>query len=349
MSLSEKELQRWLDVVQTWHGANSAEGCSNTAKALNELSSFLKDLERAIAEAADNSQLILQKFPSVGKLLGELFKNTTVLLSDEVFQMVVRCSLAMAYCSGMQGRNTEKAKKWMIAQLRCATTPVLPNSNLIEFGEYWGFTGQECMEMMVDKLVSSICHDLEVMKNFTWNSDEKECYPDKPVSGQCLRELSEFCLPLVNCPQAKPLVERILCCQKSLDLISSEHENSLCVFDSVSVVFLKAVASRRDLLLSYEARTALWKRYQPSFESEILDLIEMSTVQHPTMSKEQMQDAISSRELPRACAENPELFTLSMNILSSFLARSCGSSQATKLLSVFGELCIKECNHGTRI
>lgn len=101
--------------------------------------------------------------------------------------------------------------------------------------------------------------------------------------------------------------------------------------------------------MSYEARTALWKRYQPSFESEILDLIEMSTVQHPTMSKEQMQDAISSRELPRACAENPELLTLSMNILSSFLARSCGSSQATKLLSVFGELCIKECNHGTRM
>lgn len=84
MSLSEKELQRWLDVVQTWHGANSAEGCSNTAKALNELSSFLKDLEGAIAEAADNSQLILQKFPSVGKLLGELFKNTTVLLSGDV-------------------------------------------------------------------------------------------------------------------------------------------------------------------------------------------------------------------------------------------------------------------------
>ncbi|XP_015762193.1 PREDICTED: uncharacterized protein LOC107341299 isoform X2 [Acropora digitifera] len=89
----------------------------------------------------------------------------------------------------------------------------------------------------------------------------RECYPHKPVSGQCLRELSEFCLPLVNCPQAKPLVERILCCQKSLDLISSEHENSLCVFDSVSVVFLRAVSSRRDLLLSYEARTALWKRF----------------------------------------------------------------------------------------
>lgn len=62
MSLSEKEVQRWLDVVQTWHGANSAEDCSNTAKALNELSSFLKDLERAIAEAVWNKAFMWPQF-----------------------------------------------------------------------------------------------------------------------------------------------------------------------------------------------------------------------------------------------------------------------------------------------
>lgn len=33
-----------------------------------------------------------------------------------------------------------------------------------------------------------------------------ECYPYKPVSGPCLRELSEFCLPLLTLAQAKPLV-----------------------------------------------------------------------------------------------------------------------------------------------
>ena len=62
MSLSEKEVRRWFDVVQTWHGANSAEDCSNTAKGLNKLSSFLKDLERAITEAVWN-KLKPKKFP----------------------------------------------------------------------------------------------------------------------------------------------------------------------------------------------------------------------------------------------------------------------------------------------
>ena len=39
---------------------------------------------------------------------------------------------------------------------------------------------------------------------------DREYYPYKPVSGLCLRELSEFCLPLVPLPQAKPLVSIIL-------------------------------------------------------------------------------------------------------------------------------------------
>jgi len=146
--------------------------------------------------------------------------------------------------------------------------------------------------------------------------------------------------------QAKPLVEKILCCQKSLDLISSWEENDFQVSDSVSLLFLKAVTSNKGLLLSFDARAALWKRYQPSFESEILDLIEMSTIHRPYISRSQMKDALSAKELPRACVENPELFTVAMSLLSSFLVRSGGSTQVAKLLSVFGEMCVEKCKEG---
>ena len=37
----------------------------------------------------------------------------------------------------------------------------------------------------------------------------RECYPHKPVSGLCLRELSEFCLPLVTLKQAQPSVSQL--------------------------------------------------------------------------------------------------------------------------------------------
>lgn len=36
----------------------------------------------------------------------------------------------------------------------------------------------------------------------------RECYPLKQVSGSCLRELCEFCLPLLTLTQAKPLVRK---------------------------------------------------------------------------------------------------------------------------------------------
>ncbi|XP_068725843.1 Fanconi anemia group C protein homolog [Montipora capricornis] len=348
MSVSETDVKRWFDIVQKWSSENSADKCRDTFKRFDELSSFLKELERAIAEAADNPQQVLQKYPSVGKLLGELYKNTVLLLTEDAFQTVVRCSFALACYCGAQGRKTKKAKDWVLMQLRCVTTPTLPNSNLLEIGEYWGYTAQESMEVMVDELVSSLCRDLEVLKSFTWNAEEREYYPYKPVSGLCLRELSEFCLPLVPLPQAKPLVEKILCCQKGLDLISSVQGNVFCVSDNVSVLFLKTVASRKDLQLSYNARIALWKRYQPSLESEILDLIEMSAVRRPFMSTAQLQHAISSRDLPRACVENPELFTLSMSILSLFFVRTRGNPQVAKLLSAFSEMCVEESKQGNQ-
>ena len=37
----------------------------------------------------------------------------------------------------------------------------------------------------------------------------RECFPLKQVSGSCLRELCEFCLPLLPLTQAKPLVRKL--------------------------------------------------------------------------------------------------------------------------------------------
>ena len=49
-SVSEEDVRRWFDTAQKWSRANSAENCRDTFKGLDELSSFLKDLERALAE-----------------------------------------------------------------------------------------------------------------------------------------------------------------------------------------------------------------------------------------------------------------------------------------------------------
>ncbi|XP_073259448.1 Fanconi anemia group C protein-like [Porites lutea] len=349
MSVSEEDVQRWFDVVIQWGSADTSEKCRDTFECLDELHVFLKQLENALGGLIGNPKLILQKFPSLGKFLGQLFENSVILLSDDVFHSVIRCSLALANCSNSQGTIfSRKAKSWALTQLRRASTPTLKHSNLMEVGEYWGYSAEESTEMMVDKLVSSLCHDLKVMESFKWNDKERECYPLKKVSGSCLRELCEFCLPLLTLTQAKPLVEKILCCQKSLDLISSYQDNGFNITDSVPLMFLKAVASTKGLLLSYEARVALWKRYQPSFESEILDLIEMSTIQRPFISRIELKDAISSKELPRASVENRELFEVAMSLLSSFLVRSGGSTQVAKLVSVFGEMCVEQCKDGNQ-
>ena len=52
--------------------------------------------------------------------------------------------------------------------------------------------------------------DLVIRSLYSFVShSSRECYPHKPVSGLCLRELSEFCLPLVTLKQAQPLVSQL--------------------------------------------------------------------------------------------------------------------------------------------
>lgn len=73
---------------------------------------------------------------------------------DDVFHSVIRCSLALANCSNSQGTIfSRKAKSWALTQLRRASTPTLKHSNLVEVGEYWGYSAEESTGMMVDKVL----------------------------------------------------------------------------------------------------------------------------------------------------------------------------------------------------
>ena len=75
---------------------------------------------------------------------------------DDVFHSVIRCSLALANCSNSQETIfSRKAKSWALRQLRRASTPTLKHSNLVEVGEYWGYSAEESTEMMVGKVLRS--------------------------------------------------------------------------------------------------------------------------------------------------------------------------------------------------
>lgn len=76
---------------------------------------------------------------------------------DDVFHSVIRCSLALANCSNSQETIfSRKAKSWALTQLRGASTPTLKHSNLVEVGEYWGYSAEESTEIMVDKVLRSV-------------------------------------------------------------------------------------------------------------------------------------------------------------------------------------------------
>jgi len=81
MSLTEEDVKRWYDIAKKWGRASSAEVCRETFECVHDLSSFLKRLEKDLSEEIGDAQVILQKFPSLGKLLGQLYENTVIKLS----------------------------------------------------------------------------------------------------------------------------------------------------------------------------------------------------------------------------------------------------------------------------
>ena len=57
MSVSEEDVKRWFETAQKWGSANSAIKCKDTFECLEELTSFLKDLESAFGEVVGNKIL----------------------------------------------------------------------------------------------------------------------------------------------------------------------------------------------------------------------------------------------------------------------------------------------------
>lgn len=50
MSVTEEEVIKWFESAQKWGHANSIEKCRETFESIEELSSFLRELEKALAE-----------------------------------------------------------------------------------------------------------------------------------------------------------------------------------------------------------------------------------------------------------------------------------------------------------
>jgi len=97
------------------------------------------------------------------------------------------------------------------------------------------------------------------------------------------------------------------------------------------------------LNLSYEARTNLWRRYLPSFEQELLDLVEAVKAHDSSSEAVDIKTILHSRELPMACVEYPQLFIYCEEFFRVLVIASHAAPLVIQLVENFNSSLLEAC------
>ncbi|XP_031564306.1 Fanconi anemia group C protein homolog [Actinia tenebrosa] len=349
--ICEEEVKRWLNIFQkSSEESESSERDRRALDSLDDLVSFLNQLKEFI-EKKGHPRAVLHEIPSVGKLLGMLAQNYIMQCSEEAVKIVFHCIMSLASAGNAADSATRKTISWAQSQIRhmVSPSPMCPSSVLL-IGQYIGNTATETTQIMIEKVVDSICYDLMKHDGTKWSTPANDVVPSLKHQGLTLWTLSEMCVPLVSKPVVKPLVESLLVAgNATTDLICSSSDYQMV--DCLSPRFLSSVTelTRQKAInftikgfgvkhtLSYQSLTNLWRRYQPSFENQIFDLVEAVVLRYPDASNNDVKIVIETIYLARACRDYEELFLVAIQIVYSFGRSSPQNTRLTLLLNLLKE------------
>ncbi|XP_022101665.1 Fanconi anemia group C protein-like [Acanthaster planci] len=335
MHMDQRMVKQWEERVTKWQTSDKGRNRHPNDDDIMQLRVFLRELHRRLVEWGRPS-VVLQNLPNVGRLLGRLCSIEVLRMQEADYQLVLQCVLAL-YVSQPSEQLEEKAIKWAQSQVRHSVSYYKERNPCRGIAESVGCSTSRFNHTASLKLLESIVEDLNKVPTTCWDPYTNCLVPYTQLSGTALTDLSELCLPLVtgSC-DVSPLVECLLSC----------HGNS--AREALSPAFLEAVTKSQEhayacqcsLELSHEGYVSLWTRYLPALESEVLHLIQAVVPLLPS-SELRAQILMSSRGLPRACAENPSLLTGAEKLMELLLHHTGGSASVLTTMDLFHR-CVKE-------
>lgn len=352
MELNEGMIKSWLDRIIEWERLGVTGKCIlNMTHGLMELEYFLTELKELLTKLQPRE--ILSQFPSVPKFLHSLLNNIMVQTTEDLYRLVLHCVTAVAV-SSQQPRDgiNEKSIKWVKSQIKtvCSSYPDIVSSS-VSLAEQFGLQPVGIAQQFNNELVSSLVGDLSSTASCReWSDLHRQLIPRYPIKGTTLRNISEMCLPILLKPVVRSLIEALLCCEKANDIITDSNSNSTDVMPekALSPHFLNALKDNpRDCYLSlsqgvqalsHDARVNLWMQDHLYFEDEIICLLEICCFERKYMSRKEMKEMISLRELPKALSENTSLFSISYEVIQRVIYETSGNLHVMKFVGVLLQL-----------
>ncbi|XP_072019000.1 Fanconi anemia group C protein homolog [Amphiura filiformis] len=342
LEINNEDLETWRAKVaeygnRVWESHNLAE-----------LKIFLSNLQQTILNSKINDDLKLavnlKRFPNLGQFLADLCNSNDIVLNSEIYDLVMRCVLLWSVKNPTNAFE-EKSTSWARTQIRKTVSYYKQEDPCSTLAHTIGCNPDKYNSESCNKISKEISVKLQDLPPYTWDNIAGMMLPCRSMSCEALRALSLRCVPLLKVPGSHHIIESLLACHASDSTMEPLHPGFLdAVIESQCNAYSDGQCS---IELSYHCQTALWNRYLPALEREVISLVKTLIKRQPWLSREHAVTLINSRFLPLACLENPTIYAAVDNILQAFVENTQGSPDVLRIMDYFSQALLQCSNDHT--
>ncbi|XP_061674219.1 Fanconi anemia group C protein [Syngnathoides biaculeatus] len=323
VQVQQTEMQLWLDKVEAWGQADSADVHKDTCAHLGTLRDFLQRLLASVSGTSSTTET-MKKMPSLGQILGRLCWNPVVTADDKSRALIFQCLWGL-YSEQPANALERTANKWM-QKLLCQLITEEGQSPSISLLKHLNVSPTEYHLQVLRKVVAQLQENIRKSCSSLGDFNER-CSCDRIAAA------SEACIPLVAFSEIAPLIAALL------------QRPFVCPQAALGSDFLDALSSAYtsgSLSLEEGAVAALWYQSLSGLEEAALGLLESTVLDDAPLSPQQLERQIAQSLLPKACAQHCSIFLVVNDIFRSLLKKQENHPRTRDVIHVFTSCFYKE-------
>ncbi|XP_075067184.1 Fanconi anemia group C protein isoform X2 [Mixophyes fleayi] len=318
--VSELNIETWLNKAVGWGHTTSLESQQDICIHLPKLQEFLLQVYETLKHMGSNTGI--EKFPTIGQLLGRLCWNPAVIGHEDTRKVLI-CCLCCMYSNEPQNAIEKQANNW-IKNLVCHlfSSSGQGRDGDAEIIAQLGCTTDDYYDKLLKNIISSLIMQLR--------RNQQDVNRTELLAEQ-IRSVCVACIPILTLPEVAPLLEALL-------LYHGPESNE--ILDEHFLEAVNEAIQRKKVVLSESAVLSLWLRHLPSLEKAVLDLFQ-TLIALKSKSLNEMEQIIKDSFLPQAAC-HPAIFRVANDIFRNALLQSDGNIKVTTIIRLFTHCFIQE-------
>ncbi|XP_063769820.1 Fanconi anemia group C protein [Pseudophryne corroboree] len=317
--VTELNLDTWLNKTIQWGDTTSLQSKQDVCLHFPKLQECLMQIYETVKHMGPYTAI--EKFPTIGQLLGRLCWNSFVIGHEDTRKMLL-CCLCCLYSNEPQNDVEKKANSW-IKNLVCHLFSSCGQGRVenTEMIAQLGCTTADYYDKLLKNIISSLIMHLRSQPDAIATE----------LSSEQIRSVCVICIPILTLPEIAPLLEALLL---------YHGPGSSEVLDEHFLESLNDAIQRKKIVLSESAVLSLWLRHLPSLEKAVLDLFQ-TLIALQSKSLNEMEQIIKDSFLPQAAC-HPAIFRVTDDIFRSALLQSEGNNKVMTIIRLFTHCFIQE-------